>query len=62
MARTTQNVCLTLPPETLAKVDRAARSERRSRSQFINLVLERAVENPVALRRETSKQELENAQ
>jgi hypothetical protein len=43
MARTTQNVCLTLPPETLRKVDRAAQHDGRSRSQYVNRVLERAV-------------------
>jgi metal-responsive CopG/Arc/MetJ family transcriptional regulator len=57
--RTTTNVCLTLPPETLAKIDKAARRERRSRSQFVTLVLDAAVVDSAAPQRETTK-ELEN--
>jgi hypothetical protein len=45
MARTTENVCLTLRPEIVKAVD-AARGRGRdaqSRSQFIDLTLERAM-------------------
>jgi hypothetical protein len=47
MARTTENVCLTLRPEIVKAVD-AARGKGRdaqSRSQFIDLVLERALDS-----------------
>jgi hypothetical protein len=45
MARTTENVCLTLRPEIVKAVD-AARGKGRdaqSRSQFVDLTLERAL-------------------
>jgi hypothetical protein len=43
MARTTETISLTLRPETLRAVDAAAQSQRRSRSQFVDLTLERAM-------------------
>lgn len=43
MARSTATVSLTLRPATVAAVDAAAQAERRSRSQFIDLMLERAL-------------------
>ena len=43
MATTTKTVSLTLRPETLKAVDAAAQNVRRSRSQFVDLTLERAL-------------------
>ena len=36
----TTNVCLTLPPELIRKIDAQAARETRSRSQFVRLALE----------------------
>jgi uncharacterized protein (DUF1778 family) len=43
MARNTRNVCLTIPPAIIEKVDRAAAADQRTRSQFVSRVLERAI-------------------
>jgi predicted transcriptional regulator len=43
MARTTETISVTLRPETLRALDAAAQSQRRSRSQFVDLTLERAL-------------------
>ena len=50
MARTTETISLTLRPEILRAVDAAAQSERRSRSQFVDLTLERALTGTDRLR------------
>jgi hypothetical protein len=46
MARTTENVCLTLRPEIVKAVDaaRGTGREAKSRSQFVDLTLERALQ------------------
>jgi hypothetical protein len=46
MAATTKSVSLTLRPETLKAIDAAAQNARRSRSQFVDLALERALTGP----------------
>jgi hypothetical protein len=43
MARTYETISLTIRPETLRAVNAAAQSQKRSRSQFIDLTLERAM-------------------
>ncbi|MGB6451019.1 MAG: hypothetical protein WBE92_09730 [Steroidobacteraceae bacterium] len=50
MARTTEQVCLTLRPETVRALNAAAQTERRSRSQVVDLLLERALTGPERLR------------
>jgi uncharacterized protein (DUF1778 family) len=42
MARTTETISLTLRPQTLKALDAAAQQQRRSRSQFVDLVLQGA--------------------
>jgi hypothetical protein len=46
MPRSTETISLTLRPDTLKAVDRAAQVARRSRSQFVDLTLERALTGP----------------
>jgi predicted transcriptional regulator len=43
MARNLETISLTLRPETLRALDAAAQNERRSRSAFVDLTLERAL-------------------
>jgi hypothetical protein len=43
MARSTTDVCLSLRTKTLRAVDAAAQAAQRSRSQFVDLTLERAM-------------------
>jgi metal-responsive CopG/Arc/MetJ family transcriptional regulator len=38
--RTTQNVCLTLPPEVLEELDRRAAEQERSRSNMVRRALQ----------------------
>ena len=43
MAKTYETISLTIRPETLKAVNAAAQAQRRSRSQFVDLTLERAL-------------------
>jgi hypothetical protein len=39
MSRTTQNVCITMPPDIVDHIDSAARAESRTRSQQVSHIL-----------------------
>jgi hypothetical protein len=43
MARSTTDICLTLRPSTVQAVDAAAQAVRRSRSQYIDMLLSKAL-------------------
>jgi metal-responsive CopG/Arc/MetJ family transcriptional regulator len=43
MANTTKTISITLRPQILKAIDAAARNERRSRSQFIDLTMASAL-------------------
>jgi hypothetical protein len=43
MPKTTKVVSLAMPPRTLREVDRLARGEQRSRSQFVTRALDRVI-------------------